>query len=230
LTLAVVIPTWNEEAALPVLLDSLRRQTQPAQRILVVDAGSTDRTVSEASRAGAEVVTASTRGRGNQIAAGLARVSEEIVLVAHADMILPTNALQSIRRALSERPGCPGGCLGHRFERATLVLKVIEWWDRRRARSGESYGDQAQFFRRQLLQSVGGFPEQPIMEDVELSRRLRRLGIPLYLDAPVIVSGRRFRQGHWWMVLWTNWAIRRRYRRNGIAACADLHQRYYART
>jgi hypothetical protein len=107
---------------------------------------------------------------------------------------------------------------------------MIEWWDHRRAKRGESYGDQAQFFCRAALQSVGGFPDQPIMEDVELSRRLRLLGTPLYLDVPVTVSARRFSGSAWWKILWTNWHLRRRYRRYGVAVCGELYQRYYQET
>ena len=230
LTLAVVIPTLNEQTALPGLLTSLRAQSHPAQRILVSDGGSTDATIAEAQRGGAEVLMAPTRGRGGQIAAALARLTEDVVIVAHADMLLPMEALACVRRALAERPDCPGGCLGHRFDRTSLTLRVVEWWDGRRARRGESYGDQAQFFRRELLHSAGGFPDQPIMEDIELSRRLRSLGVPIYLDVPVTVSARRFVRLNWWRVMWTNWSLRRRYRKDGLAGCSVLYDRYYRGT
>lgn len=230
LTLAVVVPTLNEQNALPSLLDSLRAQSQPAQRILVSDGGSTDATVAEAQRGGADLLIAPKRGRGGQIAAAVAGLTEDIVLVAHADMRLPAEALACVRRELAERRDCPGGCLGHRFDRVSLVLRVVEWWDRRRARRGESYGDQAQFFRRELLHSAGGFPDQPLMEDLELSRRLRSLGVPVYLDVPVTVSARRFVRLNWWRVMWTNWSLRRRYRRDGLAACSELYDRYYRGT
>jgi rSAM/selenodomain-associated transferase 2 len=230
LTLAVIIPTLNEETALPRLLDSVHAQSQPAQRILVSDAGSTDATLAEARRGGAEVLLSPNRGRGGQVAFGVKSVTEELVLVAHADMVLPAEALSRVRQALADRPDCPGGCLGHRFDRRSLTLRVVQWWDRRRARRGESYGDQAQFFRRQLLQSVGGFPDQPIMEDIELSRRLRTLGMPLYLDVPVTVSARRFVRANWWRIAWTNWSLRRRYRKHGLAVCTELYQRYYPET
>lgn len=166
-------------------------------------------------------------GRGGQVAAGLAGVTEEIVLVAHADMLLPPRALEAVRKSLAESPRCPGGCLGHRFDRSSPPLRLIEWWDRRRARGGESYGDQAQFFRREVLQSIGGFPEQPIMEDIELNLRLRRLGAPVYLDVPVIVSARRYTRMSWWSIAWQNFTLRWRYRRSGVAACMELYQRYY---
>jgi glycosyltransferase involved in cell wall biosynthesis len=230
MTLGVVVPTLNEAVLLPILLASLQRQSKPADQILVVDAGSSDDTVLEAGRGRAAVMTVTNRGRGGQIAAGVALLQEDVVLVAHADMVLPQQALESIHRALAEHTACPGGCLGHAFDRRTSVLRMIEWWDRRRARRGESYGDQAQFFRRQGLQAVGGFPDQPLMEDIELSRRLRLLGTPLYLDVPVTVSARRFRGSAWWKVLWTNWRLRRRYRRHGVTVCGELYRQYYQGT
>ena len=229
-TLAVIIPTLNEEVALPRLLASLRAQSQPAERIVVSDAGSTDGTILEARRGGAQVQIAPRRGRGSQIAAAMSEAIEDVVLVAHADMLLPAEALAEVRRTLAERPDCPGGCLGHRFDRTSLMLRVVQWWDRRRARRGESYGDQAQFFRRERLLSAGGFPDQPIMEDIELGRRLRSLGVPVYLDVPVTVSARRFVRSKWWRVAWTNWSLRRRYRQHGLAICAELYQQYYRET
>jgi glycosyltransferase involved in cell wall biosynthesis len=226
-TLAVVIPTLNEEKALPGLLASLHRQSKAAERIIVADGGSIDGTVFEARRGGAEVAMVAACGRGGQIVAALAQVTEEVVLIAHADMLLPTQALESVRRALGRLPHCPGGCLGHRFDGSSLALRVIEWWDEKRARFWSSYGDQAQFFRRELLRSVGGFPDQPIMEDLELSLRLRSLGKPIYLDFPVTASARRFVRMKWWRAVWQNLMLRRCYRRRGLAACADLHARYY---
>ena len=227
LTLAVVVPTLNEEAMLPALLASLHAQTHPAERIVVADGGSHDRTASEARLGGAEVVVAPGRGRGGQIAAGAAELSEDVVLVAHADMRFPPLALETVRKSLAQFPRCPGGSLGHRFDDSSPSLRLIEWWDRRRARRGASYGDQAQFYRRNLLDSLGGFPNQPIMEDVELSLRLRRLGTPIYLDLPVTVSARRFVRKKWWRIVWQNFLMRRSYRRHGLPVCAQLHERYY---
>jgi glycosyltransferase involved in cell wall biosynthesis len=227
MTLAVVIPTLNEKSALPGLLDTLREQSAPPERVVVADGGSADATVAAARRRRVEVVLAAKRGRGGQVAAALTAVAEEAVLVAHADMRLPTDALAAIRTWLAAHPECPGGCLGHRFDRRTFALRVVEWFDSRRARRGESYGDQGQFFRVGRLRSVGGFPDQPIMEDIELSRRLRSLGVPAYLDVPVTVSARRFERLGWARVLWSNWQLRHRYRRDGLAACLDLYRAYY---
>lgn len=228
-SLAVVIPTLNEEKSLPATLESLQRQTEPAECTVVADGGSSDNTVAVANRLGARVLVVSERGRGHQVAAAVRSSAEDIVLVAHADMLFPAEALSAVRRRLGADLACPGGCLGHVFERPAMIYQLIAWYDGWRARRGDSYGDQAQFFRRELLAGVGGFPEQPIMEDVELSRRLRLLGRPCYLDIPVVVSARRFERLGWWRVLCRNWRYRRAYRKGGVATCDAIHRQYYAK-
>jgi rSAM/selenodomain-associated transferase 2 len=229
LRVAVVIPTLNEAARLARTLASLRSQTEPPARIVVADGGSTDATAEVAAAHGADVIAVPGRGRGGQVAAAVESLGEEIVLVGHGDMLFPPDALAAIRTALAARPHSPGGCLGHRFDSRKLIYRVIERFDRMRAIRGESYGDQSQFFRREWLQRVGGFPDQPIMEDVELSRRLRELGRPVYLNMPVMVSPRRFEELGWWRVLWANWTFRRAYHERGLAACREIYARYYRR-
>jgi glycosyltransferase involved in cell wall biosynthesis len=226
-SLAVVIPALNDAVPLETALTSLSAQPMPADRVLVVDGGSWDGTAVAAQSRGARVLVVPDCGRGGQVAAGVAAVVEDVVLVGHADMAFPATALEAIRRRLAADPLCPGGCLGHRFASRKWIYRVIEWLDRRRARRGESYGDQAQFFRRTCLERVDGFPDQPIMEDMELARRLRMLGRPAYLDVPVTVSPRRFERLGWWRAAWANWTFRRTYRRCGPAACQEIYQRYY---
>lgn len=226
-TVAVVIPVLDEENGLPQTLNSLRNQSIPPDRVIVVDGGSRDRTVEVARELGAEVLATATRGRGNQAAVGIAAVTEEVVLVGHADMVFPPDALRRIGRHLLEHPGCPGGSLGHRFDSNRWRYRLVEWFDRRRAESGMSYGDQAQFFRREWLDRAGGFPAQSILEDVELSARLRASGRPACLNCPVTVSPRRFERLGLVRALWQNWQVRRAYRRGGVAAVHSLYERYY---
>lgn len=227
LRVAVVVPTLNEGRHLAAALASLAAQTVPAERVVVADGGSADRTVEVARKYGANVQITSGRGRGGQVAAAVAQLDDDVVLIAHADMVFPPTALEAIRMHLDANPDCPGGCLGHRFDTPRRVYRVMEWFDRRRGMRGESYGDQAQFFRRDRLGEAGGFPDLPMMEDVELSRRLRRLGRSAYLDLPVTVSARRFEHRGLVWVVWTNWRSRRAYRAGGAAACRMIHERYY---
>ncbi|HVJ79639.1 MAG TPA: glycosyl transferase, partial [Planctomycetia bacterium] len=118
--------------------------------------------------------------------------------------------------------------LGHRFAARTFGLRLVELADWARARfQGISYGDQAQFFRPAALRAAGGFPAQPLMEDLELSLRLRKLGKPAYLGVLATVSGRRFLRDGWWRTLGLNRRLRAAYRRGGPALAADLYRRYY---
>jgi len=227
LTIAVVIPVLDEENGLPRAMTSLQQQIVPPNCLLVVDGGSRDRTVAIAREYGATVLVSAARGRGNQTATGVNAATEDVVVVGHADMVFPPDALDRIRRHLLSHPRCPGGCLGHRFATDRWPYRLIEWFDHRRAAAGQSYGDQCQFFRRELLTTTGGFPAQPILEDVELSARLRSLGRPAFLNCPVTVSPRRFERLGLVRTLWQNWHFRRAYQRGGVAATQAIFDRYY---
>lgn len=227
--IAVVLPALNEAAVLHEMLQSLQFQTRPADRVVVVDGGSADSTVGIARSFEAEALSAPGCGRGGQIAAGLRVCTEDVILVAHADMCFPPGALEAVQSFLMRHPSCPGGCLGHRFDNPRLIFRAIEWLDRHRGMRGHSYGDQAQFFRREQLERGGGFPELPLMEDVVLARRLRQIGRPAYLNVPVTVSTRRYERLAWWRVMWINWRLRQLYGRVGDAACWQLYDRYHER-
>lgn len=229
----VVIPTWNEAASLPETLASLRRQSVAPAAVVVADGGSTDETVSVAVKEGASVAAAARKGRGPQIAAGLEALPApvNVVVIGHADMVFSADALAAVVTALASRPEAVGGCLGHRFRTSDPRFRLVEWADRRRVlRTGISYGDQAQFFRRDPLAVAGGFPPLMLLEDVVLSERLRLLGPTLYLDQPVTVSTRGFRRLGFYRTLWRNWRLRRDYRVMGPAAADELYRRYYATT
>jgi glycosyltransferase involved in cell wall biosynthesis len=227
LTIAVLIPTLNEDASLGRTLVSVLSEITSHARLIVADGGSTDGTRTVAQQHDACLVESSRKGRGCQIAEAIAHIGEDIVLIVHADMDLPAGALARIRRWFVEHPDCPGGCLGHRFAGTRRVYRLVEGWDRWRARRGISYGDQAQFFRRELIERHGGFPDQPIMEDLELSRRMLTLGEPVYLDCPVLVSPRRFEHLGWWRTASTNLLLRLAYRLGGPRVCEKLHRHYY---
>jgi rSAM/selenodomain-associated transferase 2 len=230
LRIAVVIPTFNEEAGLAATLCSIEKQDDEVDLLLVVDGGSKDSTAPLAERHGAQVIVSPRRGRGCQIAAAVSQLHQEIVVVIHADMVLPAGALARIRKWLTEHPTCPGGCLGHRFNSPRLLLRLVELWDRLRAQRGMSYGDQAQFFRCDFLLRQGGFPDQPIMEDIELCRRLNRLGRSVYLNCPVAVSSRRFDRLGFWRTVLTNMRLRFAYRYRGLQASESIYRHYYRTT
>lgn len=227
ITIAVVVPTLNEAATLAKTLDSLRPQLAEGDEIVITDGGSSDGTLEVAQSYGARVVQVDKPGRGSQIAAALSTLPQCAVLILHADMIVASTALSEIRRVLKDKPRDFGGCLGHRFDSRSRLLRSTEWWDERRARRGISYGDQGQFFRREWLQAHGGFPDQPIMEDLELSRQLRKHGKPLYLNCPVLVSPRRFERLGWFRTIAVNFLLRVIYRACGLRTCESVYRYYY---
>lgn len=230
--IAIVLPTLNESAHLQQACSSLLSQTRTFDRLVIVDGGSHDGTVEIARQFTNDLLVVPNRGRGGQIAAGVAVCTEDVVLVAHADMVFPPTALETVQSYLSRYHACPGGCLGHCFDNPGWIYRAIEWWDRRRAMRGYSFGDQAQFFRREILEHVGKFPVLPLMEDVELSRRLRILGRSAYLNVPVVVSSRRYEQFGWARVAWRNWQLRQEFRRAGQdeSTVWKLFHKYYANT
>jgi len=195
--IAVVIPALDEEARIGLRLAELSR-TPGIAEVLVVDGGSRDGTAQVARGFfGVRVLTAP-RGRASQMNAG-ARVASprcEVLLFLHADVSLPADAALQVSEILSE-----SGAVAGAFRTRTVddsgshgLRPLLRLFDLRSRRRALPYGDQALFVRRRDFLLVGGFPEQPILEDVELARRLRRRGRIRIARAEVRVSGRRFLQ------------------------------------
>src|SRR5690606_26106120 len=127
-------------------------------------------------------------GRAKQMNNGAAAAQGEILIFLHADTRLPLNADRIITQALADR--CNGwGRFDVRIEGRSLMLKVIATLMNLRSRlSGIATGDQTIFVKRSLFDQVGGFPDQPLMEDIEISRRLKRLYRPVCLKDKVATS------------------------------------------
>lgn len=195
-TLSVVVPTRDEADRLGRLLASLAsaRERETLVDVVVADGGSRDATVAVARAHGATVVTTGP-SRGGQIAAGLARARGEAVLILHADAVCAPDVPARVLACLSRYPEVAGGAVGMIFAeggwRMRLVASLNAW---RAAMTGLAFGDQGQFFRREALDAVGGFPAMALMEDVELGLRLREAGETVLLGRGLIVSGRRWRK------------------------------------
>jgi len=193
LTVAVVLPVLNEADTLPAAL--ARLQEQSPDQIIVVDGGSRDATRRIAQAAPAVRLLGSAPGRAVQMNAGAAATSADILLFLHADTRLPPGALDAVRAAVSA--GRVWGRFDVRLDGARAAYRVIEWFmNRRSALTGIATGDQAIFVRRDVFASLGGYAPIALMEDIELSRRLKRIGTPARLAGPVTASVRRWeRQG-----------------------------------
>ena len=189
-SISIVIPTLNEETTINACVNSIREQAIPAE-IVVVDCGSNDKTV-EFVRCMHDVkLINSDPGRGIQIAYGIASTSGDIIVVLHSDTILKKNSLKRMSDALMRNADASGGCFGLKYKKANFKMGIALFLHNVKSRlTGIAFGDQGQFFRRIALKD--GFPSIRLMEDVELSMRLKENGKVLYLSDGVISSNRQW--------------------------------------
>lgn len=192
--LSVVIPTLNEADNLTTCLNSIQVSESPVSEIIVVDGGSED-TTTQVAQSKNTVLLTSKRGRGVQIATGVAACKSDAVLVLHADAQVSAETTFQILDALNQNPDAVGGAIGQRFvaNRPKPILVFIEALNDFRAQwQGNSFGDQGQFFRKSTIEVLGGYPNIPLMEDVELTAQLSKEGDLLMLDDNLQCSARRW--------------------------------------
>ena len=208
--LSVVIPALNEAAGMAATLQALAPLAARGAQLLVADGGSQDDTAALAQAGGAQVVKAP-RGRALQMNAGAHQASGDILLFLHADTRLPPDADKLITQALAAGP-CAWGRFDVRIEGKPRMLRVIAALMNRRSRwTGIATGDQALFMTRAAFDAVGGFPAQPLMEDIEMSMRLLKLSRPACLRARVVTSGRRWETRGVWRTVLLMWRLRLAY-------------------
>jgi rSAM/selenodomain-associated transferase 2 len=207
--LSIVIPVLDEAAGIAATLAALQPLRRRGVEVVVVDGGSTDATVALATP-WADAVMAGPRGRARQMNAGAAAARGDVLLFLHADTLLPEGADSQVHGAL-ERGACWGRFDVRIAGRAPMLRVVAAMMNLRSRLTGIATGDQALFVRRAAFQQVGAFPDQPLMEDIELSRRLRALQRPACLPGPAVTSGRRWETRGVWRTIVLMWRLRWRY-------------------
>jgi len=206
-SLSIVMPVLDEAAGIVATLESLAPLRSRGAELIVVDGGSRDATVARAQALSDRVIDGP-RGRARQMNAGAAVACAPTLLFLHADTRLPEGADRLIAQALGVAPLAWG-----RFDvviegRSRMLGVVAAMMNVRSRLSGIATGDQAMFMTRAAFEQAGGFPDQPLMEDIELSARLRRLGAPQCLRERVITSGRRWEQRGVWRTIVLMWRLR----------------------
>ena len=212
--LAIVVPMLDEAATLPALLVHLAGWRARGCEVVLVDGGSRDDSVEMSRAAGFRVLIAE-RGRARQMNAGAQACGRALLLFLHADTRLPEAADAMVCAALAVQAW---GRFDVHIDGRPRMLRVVAALMNLRSRlSGIATGDQAIFVRRDVFEAVGGFPDQPLMEDIELSCRLLRVSRPACLRARVRTSGRRWEQRGVWRTIALMWRLRWAYWR-GVPA------------
>ena len=220
---SIIVPMLNEAQALPDLLEHLLPLRRSGVEVILVDGGSEDGGVAIATCAGFEAVRAE-RGRARQMNAGAAAARGDVLLFLHADTRLPNGAIQLIDAALADGRR-EWGRFDVAFDLRTLTMDATAFGMNLRSRvSGIATGDQALFMTRAAFDGVGGFPDQPLMEDVEITSRLRRRSRPACIRQPVLTSARRWQSRGPWRTILLMWRLRLAYRFG--ASPADLARQY----
>jgi rSAM/selenodomain-associated transferase 2 len=210
------MPVLDESAGIAATLAALAPLRLRGHEVIVADGGSSDGTPALCAGATDAVIDAP-RGRARQMNAGAARARGEVLLFLHADTQLPPQADAHVLAAVAS--GAAWGRFDVRIDGRSALLPVVAALMNRRSRwSGIATGDQAIFMRRDVFEALGGFPDQPLMEDVELSRRLRRIGRPACLRERVVTSGRRWDRHGVLRTVLLMWRLRWRYWRGTPAA------------
>lgn len=215
--LSIIVPMLDEAMQLPELFAHVLPLQRAGCEVIFADGGSRDGSARLAEVAGFAVVQTE-RGRARQMNAGAALANGEGLLFLHTDTRLPQGALHHITQAIEANDHC-WGRFDVRISGRPFMLRVVSSMMNWRSRlTGIATGDQAMFVRRDVFEQLRGFPEQPLMEDIEMSKRLKALSRPACIAACVLTSGRRWETRGVWRTIVLMWRLRWAYWRGADAA------------
>ena len=222
--LSIVVPVLDEAPRLPALLADLARGG-PDVDVVIVDGGSRDGSAEIAARAPGVCLVRSAPGRARQMNAGATAATGEVLLFLHADTRLPAGAARAVLEALAD-PAVVYGRFDVRFDRPGAAFRLIALLMNLRSRmTGICTGDQAIFVRRAAFARLGGYAEIALMEDIELTRRLKRIGRLAPLGLRVTTSARRWERDGVASTVLLMWTLRLLYL-CGVGP-ERLHRWYY---
>jgi rSAM/selenodomain-associated transferase 2 len=208
--LSIIIPVLNEAPVVVQTLIALQPLQEAGHEVIVVDGGSDDDTITF-SKPYANKIIQGPRGRSRQMNAGAKLASGEILLFLHADTFLPERADRSIIEGMSSK-GCGWGRFDVKLSGERPLFRIIEFLMNWRSRlSCIATGDQAIFVNRELFEAIGGFPEIDLMEDIALSKMLKKHGRPLCLYERVLTSSRRWEEKGFPRTVLLMWFLRLAY-------------------
>jgi rSAM/selenodomain-associated transferase 2 len=201
--LSIIIPVLNEARSIGATLDALARACGGAE-VIVVDGGSMDGTAETARGRGVKLIE-SERGRGRQMHAGACAARGRALWFLHADTLPARECAAQIEEALRD-PSVVAGNFDVLFDGESGAARFLTWLYPQLRKLGLCYGDSAVFVRRETYERVGGFRDFPIFEDLDLVRRLRKVGRVAHMSARVKTSSRRF-EGRSFALTFARWSL-----------------------
>ncbi|MEZ5308847.1 MAG: TIGR04283 family arsenosugar biosynthesis glycosyltransferase [Pyrinomonadaceae bacterium] len=207
-SISIITPTYNEEKTIIGTLDAMTRLVNPKE-IIIVDGGSTDRTVElieqyESSKL--KLVKTDFANRGRQLHEGTKHASGDVFWFIHADTRPKQGAGGQILKYMKYRE-VVGGNFQVIFSGGTRAASFLTWLYPHLSSIGLVYGDSAFFIRAETYEEVGGFKDYPLFEDVEIYRKLLKKGRWMYLQTPVETSSRRF-ENHNFLWVFSKWIVK----------------------
>ncbi len=206
--ITMILPIYNESRTIGRMLDQLDRLPGDWD-ILFADGGSRDDTLAQIGDR--YRVLNAPKGRANQMNFAAAHAQAEVLWFVHCDSLLPADAHRQISEAVEQ--GGQWGCFHIGFDYHGPFMGCNTYLSNRRARRGIAFGDQGIWVRKETFQAMGGFPDLPIMEDYEFSRRMKAAKIPIrQLKGRIITSGRRYEKKFPLLTMWQMFYLRCLYR------------------
>lgn len=208
--ISVIIPTLDEATSIVATLERLKPFRLAGHEVIVVDGGSQDKTVTLASLMADRIIT-STPGRAQQMNIGASQARGNILWFLHADTLVPDNATQLILETIANEKN-QWGRFDIRLSGKHLLLRLVERLMNLRSRiTGIATGDQGIFMQREAFESISGFMPIPLMEDLDISKRLKKLSRPCCLNEKLITSSRRWEKNGVIRTILLMWRLRLAY-------------------
>jgi len=207
LSVSIIIPVLNEEDTIRHTLEQLKKIINDNCEIIIVDGGSNDQTLTIAAQYTNHCYTVE-KGRATQMNHGATHANNDVLLFLHADTLLPVNFYNQLNSALQSSKH-QWGRFNIRLSGLSPLLRMIEWFMNVRSRmTSIATGDQAIFVQKSLFKLVGGFKKIPLMEDIELSKSLRKHSKPVCLKTQVVSSSRRWEDNGYLKTITLMWKLR----------------------
>ena len=234
LNISIIIPLLNEADNMSQLIAHINALYPPPSQVIVVDGGSSDDSVGIARRLLNDLSSVaqpttdwqlieSVVGRARQMNTGASQATGDVLLFLHADTLLPMDAIDNIQQAMTQYDW---GRFDVHLDSRDPLLKIVGMMINKRSRLVSiATGDQAIFIKRSLFERMNGYADQPLMEDIELCKRLKSIARPACLNSKVTTSARRWQQHGTWRTIFLMWHLRFDYWR-GVSP-EVLRQRYY---